>query len=646
MPPVPAPSTGPAVLRTKVPEMSVIDPTAAPAVAERPGNPTLDRLVQGLAHLLGGFNVVVLLSMFVVVFAAVIARYVLNNALSWSEEFAIWAFTWLIFIGTIMGIREKRHIALDLLLDAVPASWRPNLEFIRDALVALTVFIITFSGYDLATMVGGVSTLLQWPNAIRYGIIPAAGLLGLVFLLFERTDTRSLLIRAAALAIGGLFYLVLRNHSLSPFDDVSPSLLMTLVFLGTMALGVPVAFSMLLGVFFTTSGADLLPAPAIIQNMVSGSSKFILLAIPFFLTTGYLLNLGGLTTRLIDFAAALVGHFRGGLAQVNVFNSLLIGGISGSSSADAASDSKMIVPEMVRRGYSSAFSCAVTAISAILPAMLPPSIAMLVYASVSNVSIAQLFMAGILPGLLVAVALMVMVNVISRRRNYQKSSQRAPLSVIGRTFVRALPVMAIAVIVLGCIRFGITTATEAGVMAVIWAFIIGKFVFREFTWRDAYTAFKDCGIDAAMIGFLIASSVPFAWVLVAEGVPQALIAWAQTFGYGPLFLLLLMNVVLFMLGSVLDTTPAMLITVPLFLPLMLAVGIDPVQLGIIMIINLQLGGVTPPVGILVFISAQITRTKPYAIFKEVIPFILAVLVVLALVCAFPVLTLGLWDLVG
>jgi len=622
------------------------DQPYASAEPIRSGRPILDRSVQSLAHLLSGLNVLVLVAMFAVVFAAVIARYVLNNALSWSEEFAIWAFTWLIFIGTMMGLREGKHIAVDLLLDMMPANARPWFELIRDALVALTIFILTFSGFELASLVGGVSTLLQWPNALRYGIIPAAGLIGLLFMLLERTDTHSLVRRTIVLVIGGAMYLVIQSPDLSPFGDVSPSLLMTIVFLATMALGVPVAFSMLLGVFFTTWGADLLPAPAILQNMVSGSSKFILLAIPFFLMTGYLLNMGGLTTRLIDFAAALVGHFRGGLAQINVFNSLLIGGISGSSSADAASDSKMIVPEMIRRGYSAQFSCAVTAISSILPAMLPPSIAMLVYASVSNVSIAKLFMAGIVPGVLVAAALMVMVNIISRKRGYQTSGKRAPVSTIGRTFVRALPVMAVAVIVLGCIRFGVTTATEAGVIALIWAFAIGKFVFREFTWKEAYIAFKDCGTDAAMIGFLIASSVPFAWVLVAEGVPQALIGAARDSGYGPLLLLLFMNLILFALGSVLDTTPAMLITVPLFLPLMIQAGIDPVQLGIIMIINLQLGGVTPPVGILVFISAQITRIAPYPIFREVIPFIGAVIVVLGLVCAFPALTLGLWELLG
>lgn len=614
--------------------------------SHRPGNPMLDRVVQGLAGALSAVNVVVLVAMFAVIFASVFARYVLNNAFSWSEEFAIWAFTWLIFIGTVLGIRDKRHIAVDLLLDMLHGRSRNVAEFVRDALVALVVFILTFSGYDLANMVGGVSTILQWPNALRYGIIPMAGLTGLFFLVLDRTDRSGLIRNGFALVVGGALYLVIRSPDLSPFHAVSPSLMMMVSFLATMAIGVPVAFAMLLGVFFTTWSADLLPAPAIIQNMVAGSSKFILLAIPFFLTTGYLLNLGGLTSRLIDFASSIFGHFRGGLAQVNVFNSVLIGGISGSSSADAASDSKMLVPEMIKRGYSPQFSCAITAISSILPNILPPAIAMLVYASVSNVSIAKLFTAGIVPGLIVAAALMVMVNIISRRRGYQSASKRAPFSTVMRTFVRALPVMIIAVIVLGCIRFGITTATEAGVMAVVWAFIIGKFLFKEFTWREAYVALKDCSTDAAMIGFLIACSVPFAWVLVAEGVPQTLVGWAQAGDHGPFILLLLMNLILFAMGMFLDLTPAMLITAPLFLPLMTQIGMDPVQLGIIMIINLQLGGVTPPVGILVFISAQITRIAPYPIFREVLPFIGAVLVVLAMVCAFPVLTLGLWELIG
>ena len=418
---------------------------------------------------------------------------------------------------------------------------------------------------------------------------------------------------------------------------------MLIAFFVVLLFGVPVAFAMLFGVFLTTWGGTLLPAPAIIQNMVSGSTKFILLAIPFFLTTGYLLNIGGLSERLIDFASALVGHLRGGLAQVNVVNSVLVGGISGSSGADAASTTKVLVPEMVKRGYSPEFSCAVTAASSILPNIIPPAIAMLVYASVTNVSVAQLFTAGIVPGLLIAAAQMVTVYIISVRRNYEGARARAPIRHILKTFLLALPALVIAVIVLGCIRFGITTATEAGVMALVWAFLLGKFVFRAYSWKDLFHSLSDCATNSALIGFLIAASVPFAWILIAEGIPQQLVAWAEGWSSNKLGLLVILNAVLFLAGMFLDLTPAMLIVAPLFLPVMVGAGIDPVHLGIIMIINLQLGGVTPPVGILVFISAQIARIEPAGIFRAVVPFFLATVAVLALICAFPVLSLGLWK---
>lgn len=591
-------------------------------------------------------NFAVLLAMIVVVALGVIARYVFNSAFSWTEEFAIWGFTWLIFIGAVVGLRQNKHVAVDLALERLSPHWRAGALFLRDALVALAILTLAFGGLDLTQMVGGVSVSLQWPNALRYGIIPAAGAIGVLFILLERTGRAGLIRQACVLLTGGALFMLIRDTSLSPFDGFSPSILMTVAFFICMALGVPVAFSMLLGVFFTTWSVGLLPAPAILQNMVAGGSKFILLAIPFFLTAGYLLNIGGLSSRLIDFAAALVGHLRGGLAHVNVLNSVLVGGVSGSSGADAASTSKVLVPEMVKRGYSPEFSCAVTAASSILPNIIPPAIAMLVYASVSNVSIAKLFVAGILPGLLIAAAMMVTVAFISKRRGYEGRTTRAPLRKVGHTFLRALPALAIAVAVLGCIRFGVTTATEAGVVAVLWSFALGKFVFRECSWSDLYRALTDSSIDSALIGFLIAASVPFAWVLIADGVPQALIGWAQSGEHGLPVLLVILVLSLFVAGMFLDLTPAMLIAAPLFLPLMLQSGLDPVQLGIIMIIVLQLGGVTPPVGILVFITAQITRISPGGVFREVTPFLAAVLVVLVAVCAFPVLTLGIWWLIG
>nr|WP_235939976.1 MULTISPECIES: TRAP transporter large permease subunit [unclassified Salipiger] len=207
-------------------------------------------------------------------------------------------------------------------------------------------------------------------------------------------------------------------------------------------------------------------------------------------------------------------------------------------------------------------------------------------------------------------------------------------------------VIAASAFVLSCIRFGIAAATEAGVIALVWAFVLGKFVFREYSWRHLGRSLAECCVDSALIGFLIAASVPFAWILIADGMPQQLVGLTQDYALGPAALILVVVLTLFVAGTFLDLTPASLIAAPLFLPLLTAAGFDPVQVGIIMIINLQLGGVTPPVGILVFITAQISRTPAAAVFRELTPFVAAIIVVLGLVCAIPALTLGLWSLIG
>lgn len=608
---------------------------------------SLGRAAAGLESVVRLLIFVNLLAMTIDVFAGVVSRYVFNDAFSWTAEFAVWSFTWLIFLGAALGIRQQRHVAADFLTKNLSGWSSGLLGFIQSLILALTVMMMMFSGYQLAEMVGGVSASLEWPKVYKYAVIPVFGLIGLVFLLARDADnTRTLVRNFLALGIAGLLYLGLDHGLLAPLQGVSPSLIMLVAFFVALVVGVPVSFSLMFGVFLANSASFILPAPAIVQNMVTGSTKFILLAIPFFLSTGYLLNLGGLSTRLIDFASSLVGHLRGGLAHVNVLNSLMVGGISGSSSADAASSTKILVPEMVQRGYSPAFSCAVTASSAILPNVVPPAIAMLVYASVANVSIARLFMAGILPAILCAGVLMGVSYLISVRRQYQTATARAPWNDVWRSFLRALPVLVITVGVLGGIRFGIITATEAGVIALLWTFVLGKFVFREYGWKKFYRAFAECGTDAALVGFLIAASVPFAWVLIAEQVPQEIVAWASTIVDGQLGLFIILLVVLAAAGMFLDLTPAMLIIAPLFLPMMTNAGVDPVQLGIIMIIVLQLGGVSPPVGLLVFISSQIAKVSPSAVFRAVVPFIAGAMVVVVLLCLFPFLTVGLWELLG
>ena len=614
-----------------------------------PGVRAIARLLVGIDHAVKMLALLLLIEIIVTVFAGVIARYVFNASFAWTEELASWSFIWLIFVGVAAGHRGERHITVGLGENALSPDWQSRLGFLVDLIVAYTTVMLLFGGEQLVEAMGGTSPGLQWPNHIKYAIIPVSCAVSLVYLFLGRVVARgSRSMITSAVAIGGAFglYALTAGAAGSPFPETSPSVIMGAAFGVSLLIGVPVGFAMLFGVFLSTWGANLLPVAGVVHNMVGGASSFVLLAIPFFLSAGYLMNLGGLSTRIIDFASALVGHWRGGLAQANVVHSVMLGGVCGSSSADAASTTKILVPEMIRRGYSGAFACAITAVGSILPSCFPPSIALLIYAAVAEVSVAQLFTAGIVPGLLLAALMMLAVYFVSKRRNYEPARLRAPVAAIARSGLRALPAFALILLILGLLRFGVVTATEVGVVAVLWALALGKFVYRSFTWREFYADMAECAVDTALIGFLIAVSVPFAWVLIAEQVPQVLVAWAKQFVSEPWQLLLLINILMLIAGTFLEVVPIMLIMVPLFVPLMLSVGVDPIHLGIIIVINSVLGSLTPPVGILVFICASIAKVPANAVFRECNPFLIACGIGLLVITYVPALSLTLWKVIG
>ncbi len=603
----------------------------------------LGRWLSAIDHAVGGFCAALLLAITLTVTAGIVWRYGFNASFPWTEELASWIFGWLIFAGAAAGHRHGRHIAVTALADLIPERWRATQLFVVDCIIAYATIMLMLSGFELSRVIGGISAALLWPNWVKYFLIPISGAVGLVYIVLVRaTDRRAVHLALLAILVGAIAYALTTLIDVHPFAGISPSLIMMLAFLGTLALGVPVAFSLLFSVFVATWSVDLLPPAAVVQNMVVGSSKFILLAIPFFLTAGYLMNSGGITSRIIALADALVGHMRGGLAQVNIFHSALVGGISGSSGADTASTTKVLVPEMVKRGYSPEFSCACTASGAILPNIIPPSIAMLVYASIADASVARLFVGGVMPGILLTILMMIAVHIIASRRDYERGRQRATLMFMLRAFVDAIPSLSLAIAILATMRFGIVTATEAAVVAVLWAFVLGKFLYREFDWRQFYRDMVDSAIDSALIGFLIAVSVPFAWVLIAEQTPQQVVGWAKAITRDPAGLLLIVNLLLLFAGTFLDITASMLIMVPLFLPLMISLGVDPIHFGIIVVVNLMLGGLTPPFGILVFIAASIARVPAGPIFRECLPFLVACLIGLALITYVPDITLSLW----
>lgn len=591
----------------------------------------------GLSHL----GATWLLAIIVVVFAGVVSRYAFNDSFSWTEEGGLWLFTFLIFSALPIATHRSKHIAIPMLRDMLPPGGQAVVNFLASIAITYTIIRLLTAGITIAGMTSGTSITLGLPSWWQYAVIPVSAVVLLIYQLLDGLEQPGQRGRAlAAFAAAILVWLITDVWDLTEIRSSSPTLLLAVAFILTLAMGVPVAFCMLFAAFVASDAGDLLPPAAVVHNVVVGSSKFVLLAIPLFIAAAQIMNAGGLTVRLIALARALVGHLRGGLAQVNVLTSVFFGFDSGSSTADASLLAKMTVPEMVRNGYPAPFCCAVIASSAILPNIIPPSIAMLLFASVANVSVGKLFMAGILPGLLIAALLMVTVYVLARRHGYGHATPRPGWQSVSGPLKQAIPALMLSVLIIGGIRFGVVTATEAGVVAVIYALGIGVFYYRDLKFKEVWNGLRESSIDSAMVGFMIGVAAPFAWVLISGRVPQQFLQTMVVHVNEAWLILLLLNLVMLIAGAFLDLTAIMLIVVPLTLPLVLQLGVDPIHFGIIVVVNLMLGGLTPPYGLLVFIPSAITGTPVQATFRAVMPLFFVLVLGLVLITYVPSISLA------
>ncbi|KAA3634678.1 MAG: ABC transporter permease [Proteobacteria bacterium] len=607
--------------------------------------------VQGFLGLLdrivGGAVTLALIALIVIIFANVVGRYGFNNSITWAAEAAQWLFVAVIFLAVPLAHRTRMHLSIGLFVDRLPPRSRVVCETISDVIIAYTTIMLLFGGWTIIQMVGGVNYALGLPTWVKFSLIPVACVLGLVYLALRGVDEgRDAWRGPLAIGIGTLLYLVVNVYELVTIAGADPGLVMALTFVVAMALGSPVAFAMIFSAFAANLAGGLLPPAAVVQNMVNGATKFLLLAIPFFITAGSLMNAGGLTQRLMDFAFKLVGHLRGGFAQVNVVSSGLYAGISGSSYSEAALGTKLLVPQMVKHGYSAPFSCAVTAASATVPNVIPPSIALLILAAAANLSVGSLWLAGVVPGLVMIFALMLCVYVIARIEKFGTANQRAKAGERWRAFGNAMPVLGLAVLILGGIRFGMVTPTEAGVLAVVYGWVLGMFVYRSYGVRDLWRTLSNAAVEAAMVGLLIGAAAPFAFILVTEQIPQMLTASVATISDNPYVVLLLVNLMMLVFGMFLDIGAAILILTPLLMPLVTSLGIDPVHFGIIVVVNLMLGGLTPPVGMLAFITGSISRTPVHEVFRAMVPLLAALFTALLVITYVPAVSLGLGWLIG
>ena len=428
-----------------------------------------------------------------------------------------------------------------------------------------------------------------------------------------------------------------------------PVLVLVTVFLILLVLNVPVAFCMGIATMLSIMAMGDLPAfVAVAHKIATGIDSFALLAIPFFILSGLLMEHGGIARRLIDFANALVGRFRGGLALVNILTCMLFGSISGSSAAAVSSVGGFMIPLMNKRGYENNFNTSVTITAATTGLLIPPSNIMIVYSLATGgiVSIAAIFMAGVIPGILVGLGLMVVAAVISIRNKYGESDALVTVSEAFMSFLRAIPSLMLVVIVLGGILFGFFTATEASAVAVLYAFILAVLVYKEVKIRDLPNILLQCGVTTSVVFLLIGTSMAMSWVLAAENVPQNISRAILALTENKVILLLMINVLVLIVGTFMDMTPAVLIFTPIFLPILSGVGIHPLHFGIIMIMNLCIGICTPPVGTCLFLGCGIANTTVTRVIPKILPFFISMIVTLIICTYIPALSLWLPDVLG
>ncbi|MFS0603930.1 TRAP transporter large permease [Peribacillus frigoritolerans] len=412
-----------------------------------------------------------------------------------------------------------------------------------------------------------------------------------------------------------------------------------------MIIGVPIAISLILAsIAGFMSSIYYIPLEVIPQRLITSVDSFPLLAIPFFMLTGEFMMSGSMGRRIAGFAFATVGWVRAGLAQVSTLTSMFFAGISGSGAADTAAVGKMMIPMMEEKGYDKGFAAATVASAGTIAVVIPPSIPMIVYGVTAGVSIGDLFTAGIIPGILIGLSIMMLNYWLTKKNGYSEEVGKFEFASFKKTFFEGILALVLPLIIIFGIRGGIFTPTEAAAIAAAYAFIINKFVYKDMDWKDIPIAFLNAGKMTAMVVFIIAGANLFGWLLTAEQIPQLLTQLVTSFSENKYILLIMFNIIFFIAGCFLNASAAITILTPLLLPIAVGVGIDPIFFGLIMVVNLSIGLITPPVGLDLFIVKGIANVSYDKLIKSIVPFIIVMICDLLIITYFPALSMFLTTL--
>ena len=401
-----------------------------------------------------------------------------------------------------------------------------------------------------------------------------------------------------------------------------------------MAIGVPISYALILCALAMMYHLDLFDAQIVAKGLVNGADSFPLMAVPFFMLAGELMNAGGLSKRIVAMAIALVGHIKGGLGYVTILAGCVLAALSGSAAADAAALAALLVPMMVKVGHSRETSAGLVASAGVIAPVLPPSIGLILFGVAANVSITKLFLAGIVPGLLLGMSLCAAWFLVSRRGTLT-TTERAPLRELLKAFKEGIWALLLPVIILVGLRAGIFTPTEAGVVAAVYALLVSVLVYREMTWKTLYQVLVSSVMTTAMVMFLVASAMVAAWMITVADLPSAVVGLLEPLIDSQRLLMLLIVIIVIVIGMAMDMSPIILILAPVMMPVVVAAGIDPVYFGVIFVMVCAVSLLTPPVGVVLNVVAGVSKVGFVGIVRGVLPFLLAELLIIGLLVAFP-----------
>ncbi len=415
--------------------------------------------------------------------------------------------------------------------------------------------------------------------------------------------------------------------------------LLMILFLINAPIFLAIAISSILSLLFFSD----FPLIMVTQRMVNAVDSFPLMAVPLFMLAGALMDVGGISKRIVNFAESLVGWLPGGLAAVAVVASMFFAGISGSAAADTAAVGALLIPSMIKKGYKDSFSAAIQASGGSIGVIIPPSIPMIIYGFITGTSISKLFAAGIFPGMLMGLTLILVAIVVSVKRGYG-SDVAFSIKNVFKNFKEAFWSLGAPIIILGGILGGIFTATEAAAVAVIYGFIIGKFIYKELDLKQLPKLLTDSAVIASVILFIISTASIFGWIITMENIPQMIGTYLIHLSKNPVVILLIINLILLIAGTFVETTVSLILLVPIFMPILPQIGIDPIQMGVIIVTNLAIGMLTPPLGICLIVSCGISKNSIIEVSKAIVPFLAALIVDLLIITFWSPITMFLPSL--